>query len=361
MGLESVWVKNYRSLVDISFQPSRLTVVVGANGSGKTNLYRALRLLTLGAEGGLASALLAECGMPSILFAGDRTERKGKPVRVTIGVTVDDFSYELSIGLPPPQPKTPFVLDPEIKEELIWFGPRRTPNSTIADRSGTTVILKDSEGLAVRYPTSLDPSEPFLAQIGDPGRFPEVFGLRGRFGRWRFYYEFPTDPSAPARRPQVGVRTPILSNDGNDLAAAVATIFEIGDGHTLRAILDEAFPDSGLEVEAHEGVFSLTLQQPGLLRPTRAIELSDGTLHFLYLTAALLTPTPPGLLVLNEPEAGLHDPVLEPLAELIGVAAEGSQVIVTTHSELLAEHLHMRGADKVALTRRADGATVINA
>jgi predicted ATPase len=60
-------------LVNVALSPSSLTVVVEANGSGKTNLYRALRLLAVGAEGGLAKALLGEGGMPSVLFAGDKS------------------------------------------------------------------------------------------------------------------------------------------------------------------------------------------------------------------------------------------------------------------------------------------------
>ncbi len=359
MALERLWVRNYRSLLEVSLRPDQLTVVVGANGSGKTNLYRALHLLSHGAEANLAAALLTEGGMPSILFAGGRIERKGEPVRVVVGVTIDDFSYELSIGLPPRTGNEPFVLDPEIKEEVIWFGPKRTPNSIIADRSGTTVILKDTEGLSVRYPTALDPAEPFLAQIADPGRFPEVFGLRAQFGNWRFYHEFPTDPSAPARSPRVGVRTPVLSNDGRDLAAALATIETIGDSHTLAVIVDPAFPGCTIDLECSGGIFGLSLMQPGLLRPTRAIELSDGTLRFLYLAAALLTPRPPGLLVLNEPETGLHGPVLDPLAELITVAAQSSQVIVTTHSERLAQQLSEQRAKLVRLERTDSGTTAI--
>ncbi len=62
----------------------------------------------------------------------------------------------------------------------------------------------------------------------------------------------------------------------------------------------------GVEVARTDGTFEVTLRQPGLLRPLRAAELSDGTLRYLLLAAALLTPRPPELLVLNEPETSLH-------------------------------------------------------
>ena len=64
-------------------------------------------------------------------------------------------------------------------------------------------------------------------------------------------------------------------------------------------------------------------------------ELSDGTLRYLLWIAALLTPRPPGLLVLNEPETSLHSDLLAPLAQLISDAAAQSQIIVVSHSRAL--------------------------
>src|ERR1700752_486509 len=111
MALKRLWARNYRSLLDVSLEPTHLTVVIGENGTGKTNLYRARRLLSRGAEGRLATTLLAEGGMPSILFPGDRPRGRGEPVRTVIGVDVDEFSYELSLGLPSVDSTDPFVLD----------------------------------------------------------------------------------------------------------------------------------------------------------------------------------------------------------------------------------------------------------
>ncbi|MGZ4664255.1 MAG: AAA family ATPase [Frankiaceae bacterium] len=83
------------------------------------------------------------------------------------------------------------------------------------------------------------------------------------------------------------------------------------------------------------------MRQAGLLRPLDAAELSDGTLRFLLWTAALLTPRPPEMFVLNEPETSLHPDLLGPLASMVIRAASRTQVVVVTHSlalrELLAE------------------------
>jgi len=74
---------SYRSLRRIRFPVGRLGVFVGANGVGKTNLYRALQLLQAAAAGTLSRELAAEGGMESALWAGERDPRK--PVRMTFG------------------------------------------------------------------------------------------------------------------------------------------------------------------------------------------------------------------------------------------------------------------------------------
>ena len=96
--------------------------------------------------------------------------------------------------------------------------------------------------------------------------------------RWRFYHHFGTDKNALLRTPQIGVRTPVLSHDGSDLAAALQTILEIGHRDGLLNDIEQAFNGASLIVESLKGRFSFLLRMPGLVRPLDATELSDGTL-----------------------------------------------------------------------------------
>jgi predicted ATPase len=100
----------------------------------------------------------------------------------------------------------------------------------------------------------------------------------------------------------------------------------------LDAAVEDAFPASRLSVENIEGRFALTIAQHGLLRPLGTAELSDGTLRYLLWIAALLTPRPPAVMVLNELETSLHPDLLPALARLIARAAESTQVVVVTHA-----------------------------
>jgi predicted ATPase len=97
----------------------------------------------------------------------------------------------------------------------------------------------------------------------------------------------------------------------------------------------DAFPGAEVEVTSHHGRFAVSMRQHGLLRPLDSAELSDGTLRYLLLTAALLTPRPPALMVLNEPESSLHPDLLPALARLIIYAAINTQLIVVSHSSRL--------------------------
>lgn len=348
-------MENYRSLRHLVVPLRRLNVVTGANGSGKSSLYRALRLLADSSRNGAVAALAREGGLPSTLWAGPETigkaVRRGehpvqgtartKPVGLKLGLAGDEYGYAMDLGLPSGSfPGSPFALDPEIKVEASWHGPLLRPAALLAERHGMAVRVREPDGSWFHAHSALRPFDSMLSEISDPQRAPDLMQLRERLRSWRFYDHVRTDAQAPARSPQIGTRTPVLSSDGSDLAAALQTIHEIGDHEALAKAVDRAFPGSSIEIFASEtSRFEIGLQQPGMLRPLLGGELSDGTLRYLLWIAALLTPRPPELLVLNEPETSLHPDLLEPLGELISTAADHTQVVVVTHSPQLAKAL----------------------
>jgi predicted ATPase len=352
----------YRSIRDIRLKLKRINVLVGPNGCGKTNLYRTMVLLAASANGQLARALAEEGGMPSVLWAGGR--RRNDPARMTLGVTADQLAFELSCGLPVAL-SSMFDLDPLVKEETVWFleGGKKT---ALLERGNSTCSARDADGRPITYPFALSTSESVLSQLREPHRFPHLSALRQEILNWRFYHQFRTDADSPLRQPQVGVRTPVLSHDGRDLAAALQTIREIGDGSALSEAIAQAFPGAKLLIAASQTRFSLSLLMPGFKRAFEAPELSDGTLRYLCLLAAMLSPRQPTVLAFNEPETSLHPGLLEPLARLIVRASERSQVWITTHSEALAGYVQrhskvspirlemVRGETRVAGQRLAE-------
>lgn len=325
-------VENYRSLRRLVLPLRRLNVVTGANGTGKTSLYRALRLLADSARNGAVAALAREGGIESTLWAGPKTTG---PVSLRLGFAGDAFGYAVDLGLPRGDGRSLFNFDPEIKCEVAWSGPVLRPSAALAERWVSAVRLRMDDGGWDAMPQSIRPFDSMLSELADPQRAPELLSLREQVRSWRFYDHVRTDAEAPARSVRIGTRTPVLSHDGADLTAALQTIREIGDPAAMDKAIDQAFPGSRVEISAIDGRFELGLRQQGLMRPLRAAELSDGTVRFLLWVAALLTPRPPELLVLNEPETSLHPELLAPLADLIMTASTYTQIVVVTHSRPL--------------------------
>jgi predicted ATPase len=352
-GIRELRVSGYRSLRDVVLELAPLTVVVGANGTGKTNLYQALQLVSAASQGTLAQSLATQGGLPSAMWAGAR--RKQESARIQIAVDLGGLAYELQLGIIPP-PQGPFALDPDVKEETLTVSDGRK-HHVAAQRRGNSAWSRDAEGTRATFPFQLWGTESMLAQIVEPQRFPLLAELRARFASWRFYHSFRTDADAPARQPQVGVRTPALAHDGRDLAAALMTIAHIGDDRGLAEAISAAFGGASLEPIGESGRFSFRLHVPGLLRPLDPAELSDGMLRFLLLLAALSSPRPPPFLALNEPETSLHSDMLAPLASLIASAATRSQVFVVTHSQQLARALD--SATTYALSK-SNGETTVS-
>lgn len=339
-------VENYRSLSRLIVPLERLNVVTGANGTGKSSLYRALRLLADAAQGGAVAALAREGGLRSTLWAGTENPAQGAgrsgPVGLRLGFAGDEFGYAVDFGHPVPASSL-FDLDPEIKVESTWAGPVLRPAAVLSERKGPAVRTRTADGDWHRSAGELRPYDSMLSEFADPQLAPDLLRLREHIRSWRFYDHVRTDAQAPARSAQIGTRTPVLGHDGADVAAALQTIHEVGNSKALKEAVDAAFPGSRLTIGSQGGRFELWLHQPGLLRPLSAAELSDGTLRYLLWTAALLTPRPPALLVLNEPEASLHPELLAPLADLIVTAAQDTQIVVVTHAAELAGELE-RGA-----------------
>src|SRR5689334_6306700 len=157
--LKTVAIANYRSLRHIVTPLQKLNVLSGANGSGKSNFYRALRLLADTAQGRVIPSLAREGGLQSTLWAGPESIARSvrreehpvqgtprdKPVNLRLGYASDDLGYLIDLGLPKPS-LSAFSLDPEIKRECIWHGPVLRPSTMLVDRDRSIVRIRSEDG-----------------------------------------------------------------------------------------------------------------------------------------------------------------------------------------------------------------------
>lgn len=346
-------VRGYRSLRDVVVPLGPLTVVTGANGTGKSSLFKAIDLIADAARGRLVGSLARAGGLPSVLWAGPEhitgAMRRGEvevqgtggrvaPLSLSLGFASTELGYVLDVGLPQRGPSTLFFRDPHIKREQIFAGDTPRPATTLIERNRGLVRWRDG---AAWTPSALalEPHESLLDEAASAESYPEVAQVRRLVCSWRLYDSFRVDADAPARVPQPGTRTPALAADGRDLASAVGTIAESAWSEPFEQAIADAFDGARVGVREELGRLGLTMRQPGMLRELEAAEWSDGTLRYVLLAAALCAVTPGALVALNEPEASLHPDLIAPLARLIIAASGRTQVVVITHSRALAGEL----------------------
>ena len=222
MRIREIGIAGYRSLRAIRFPVGGLTVFVGANGVGKTNLYRALQLLQASAAGTLSRELASEGGMQSALWAGKRRTNQPARMKLSVGLGGADrgrpqaefsydaetgvtYSYAIDIGLPMPTAAA-LPLEPQVKEETLLFHKSRRPVA-ILDRRGPRAVATDEEGKKQALGTELLASETALGALQDPARFPDVDVVRRTMLDWRFYHDFRSDRASPLRQPCLAVTT----------------------------------------------------------------------------------------------------------------------------------------------------------
>jgi predicted ATPase len=123
MPLTAISIQGYRSIQRLHFDVDACSIFVGANGVGKTNLYKALGLLRAAADGTLTRAIAQEGGIESVLWAGRRPGNK--PVRMILSAHFEDLEYGVEVGLPrtyevevglPKCTEAAFRIEPLVKE-----------------------------------------------------------------------------------------------------------------------------------------------------------------------------------------------------------------------------------------------------
>ncbi len=359
MKLQEIEISGYRSIDDLKLELSNVTVLVGANGCGKSNIYQSINLIASAATGQFARRIAEEGGMQSIIWAGGR--KKNEKPRVRMSVTYDELKYSLEFGIIPISERVGlpyFSRDPDIKEEILEIDSGRKM-VTLLKRKRSSIVAKNMDGRDQNYPDALAPSQSVLSELREPQKFPELTSLRSELLLWRFYHDFRTDLQSPIREPQLATLTPILSQDGYDLASTIATIRAVGNAQKFDSAISDAFPSSSLEIVEGDGTLDLFMKVPGVFRPISAREFSDGTLQYLCILAALLTPRPAPLMVLNEPETSIHPDLFEPMSALIIAASKNSQILLTTHSRDLARYLEKMKDAKIVELEKVDGATCV--
>ena len=332
--------------IDLSMEP--LNVLIGSNGSGKSNLLEVLGLLRA-APRELAGPIKRGGGVWEWLWKGDDSPGKatleavvnvsgegGNPLLHELEFTDHGGLFEVTGERIEPTESAPTSADAGFRYRLhqghhtfdLAYGPEEEPRSWPSDTLDTRLNHERSR-----------PEESVLSQIRDAKTYPEMNRLQDQYEHIRLYRNWSFGPESEWRRNQSAHDRPDFLNEGGANLALVLSHFQGPAKRQLLKELKELF-DGIVDVNCPVtgGTVSLFLEERGG-RQIPASRLSDGTLRYLCLLAVLLHPDPPSLVAIEEPELGLHPDVVAKVAELLVDASRRMQIVVTTHSHMLVDAL----------------------
>lgn len=327
-------ISGYRSLAEVAWEPGPLNLLIGANGSGKSNLLRALMLLRAAALGKLAEAVRREGGMVPMLWDGEHTSMELGLVADPVGGRGEGILSFLLTMRRLGQTGAFDILDEHFVAKHDVDGEE---HGLEFHRDKNAVHLYVGRHEFRIEAETIDEAETFLAQARDPEGYPAPSSARRWFSGFRIYHDVRVDSESEVRRATVARLERQVDPDGSNLIAVLHTLYtnDIVFREDLNSAMRAAFGEDFEELlfpPAEDGRVQMRVRWKSLKRPQSAADLSDGTLRFLFLITVLANPTPPSLIAIDEPETGLHPAMLPIVAEYAVEASRRTQVILTTHS-----------------------------
>ena len=315
------------------FELRSLNVLIGPNGSGKSNVLDAISLLR---------------GCPTDVR---RVIRQGGGVKEWIWKGEPDAPASLDAIVAYPGGKQPlrhhfafrveqqaFRIQEERIEDEHPRGGEDDPYFYYRYQHGRPYINLAEGGKRRLEAANIDPDQSLLAQRKDPEAWPEVTYLGKAYAGIRLYREWTFGRSTPLRQPQrIDLQNDYLEEDFSNLGLFLnrlrqhpkvkAELLEhLRDLYEGLTDFDVSIIGGTVQVFFTEGDFAIPVTR-----------LSDGSLRYLCLLAILLDPNPPPLICIEEPELGLHPDLLPKVADLLIAASERTQLVITTHSDILVD------------------------
>jgi predicted ATPase len=362
MLLNSIKLTNFLSFGDstetVELRP--LNVVIGPNGSGKSNLIEAIELVKSAPNMSDKSNFLAVIrdggGVRDWLWKGAPktpvatidavfdNPRGPAPLRYVLSFTEVAQRFE--------------ILDERIENERPDVGHDR-PYFYYRFENGHGVLNVKGQSRRLQH-EEIESTASILSQRKDPDQYPELTYLGNVLSRIRLYREWSFGRYTTPRLPQkADLPNDLLEPDASNLGLALNRLRRDPTVkkrllEALRALYD-GIDDYDVQIEG--GTVQVFLHEGRFTVP--ATRLSDGTLRYLCLLAILCHPNPPPLVCIEEPELGLHPDVLPTLAELLKETSERTQLIVTTHSDVLVDAL-TDCPEAVLVTEKTSNGTTLN-
>lgn len=370
---------SFRKPTKIELKP-HVNILLGINGSGKSNFLKAIRFLYESISGnGLEKIFLKDWGgfasvanftkspadIIRIIYEFDK-DSINKIVRGNKFCFKNDPIYEITIHK---SGTTSYYLEEHFYVEnpekntdpfhYLWVKNGKVNISASTKRDGRILIQE--------YPDSgkensfiFKQEELVLRQISDPDRFFPLYTIKTAIESIAVYDYFDTTLSSPIRIPiGYGTEQKLLSTGEN----LVQVLHRLRINHSLEyekieellKDVNPRFKDINFEILGTK--YFLVLREQNLAKAVGVEHISDGTLRFLLLLSILFNPNRGYLVSIDEPETGLHPDMISTIAESIKSASSSSQMIIASHSPLLLNNFNLE--DCLIIEKNNDNTTSI--
>ena len=329
----------------LSFGPSmeplileNLNILIGPNGAGKSNLIEAVALMRA-APGDIRSIVRRGGGVGEWIWKGG----KGLPSAMDFVFDNPQGSQPLRHALSFREDAQGFRLEDERIENERAYGNEDEPYFYYRFNQGHPMVNTVREQGRFLAHETVDADRSILAQRRDPEGYPELSYLAEIYEKVRIYREWAFGRNAVFREPQkADIRNDRLEEDFSNLGLFLNRLRRTPKAKAtiLEGLCDLYDGVTDFDVSIEGGTVQVFFTEGDFIIP--ATRLSDGTLRYLCLLAILVDPSPPPLICIEEPELGLHPDILPKLADLMVAAAERTQLIVTTHSDILVDAMTER-------------------
>ncbi len=340
-----------------------LNVLIGPNGSGKSNIIEAVSLMR-SAPSDIRTVIRRGGGVSEWIWKGDpegvasidiitKNPHGNMPLRHVLAFQKENQAFRL--------------VDERIENEKSYpkYGNPLKIYFYYHYNDGNPVINVKTEGLDDKpeqrklKPETVDTDQSILSQRRDPETYPEISYLADVYDKIKIYREWYFGRNAVFRVPQkADMRNDRLEEDFSNLGLFLNRLRGVPKAKNiiLEALRDLYEGLDDFDVSIAGGTVQVFFTEGDFTIP--ATRLSDGTLRYLCLLAILCDPAPPPLICIEEPELGLHPDILPKVAYLLKAASERTQLIVTTHSDILVDAMTDR-PDAVLVCEKHDGQTRI--
>lgn len=347
-------IQGYRAFRKLTADPKDLTVLIGANAAGKSTLFDFLRFISFAANNPLPPEIDPR-STGRMLFHAGAAER----LRFALVIDLSQrkpVQYDVEIAGPIGSPRV-------TSERLATTEPlsanEKAPFIFLDFHAGRGVVRDQIQRKLTRPEWTVQPNELALRRALDPTLF-TLSSLQAFVTSWRFYSGFDVSGSASVRRPAPTEPNPTLAEDGANLSAVLFWLMtEHGDVWSeLETHLRSAIPgfrSIGVKAQGGPGTVIGVWREQGVNGELTLADLSDGTLRLLCWAVLCLSPTPPAVVCIDEPELGLHPRTLPIVAGLLRFASSQSQILVATHSPYFLSQFSL---DEIAVMKKEEGQAI---